>query len=278
CALTGLKANPNKAAWLFTAGLAWAAAVGCRASLALPIIVAYAGLFVVFLLQLKSRRALLTAAVAFSLGMGGLAWYNIARFGSVLETGHRYQLTGPAYPEVYKQVFSTTYILPSLYSDFFRPPLIDGEFPFIHAPWITESMWPFFISLPENYYYTEPISGLLFISPFILFLPMLFIKRHPRPEDLILVVSATVAILTSVTYIASAMRYLLDFSPTLILLATLGFWQCAEKPFFGWKTFGVILGVISVGFGILLGISGPTNNFLNNNYALFQWLAKLMGG
>jgi len=278
CTLKGLNTNSNKAAWLFAAGLAWAAAVGCRATLALPIGAVCAGLFVVFLLKPETRRALITAAFAFSLGMSGLAWYNAARFGSVFETGYSYQLTGPAaFSIVDGQIYSTTYILPNLYNNFFRPPQIDGEFPFILAPWITESNWPFFIHPPKLYYYSEPITGLLFICSFIFFLPAIF-RRRSCPEALILLAGAAASILASLAFIASFMRYLLDFSPALIFLATLGFWHTTETPSNGWITVGFILAASSASFGILLGLSGPTNNFLNNNPTLFQWLAQLMGG
>lgn len=270
--------NRRKAAWFFTAGLSWAAAIGCRANLAVSICAALVVLLVIYLRKPEFRNACYSGGLAFALGMAVLGLYNYARFGSLLETGYSYQLTGPAAVSIVNgKLFSPTYILPNFYNTFLRPIGIDSEFPFIHSPWLTEIMWPFFIRLPAAYYYSEPISGLLFTCPFIFFLAGLLGKRlHRQPEVQILLVSTGLSILASLVFITSFMRYLLDFSPSLLLLAAFGYWKAGEKSY-AQRTVGLIFAFWGLVGGLLLGIAGPNNNFLNNNPALFQWLAGLFG-
>lgn len=279
CLFKGCESARAKVPFLFAAGLSWAAAIGCRANLAVQIAAALACLLVIFNKRVSMRKGLASGGIAFVLGIVLLGWYNQARFNSVLETGYSYQLTGPAaVSQVDGKLYSTSYMAPNLYASFLRPPQFDQEFPYIHSPWITEAMWPFFIHIPDKYYYSEPISGLLFICPFLLFLPVVFLKRFRSPEIIGLTMVTCAAILVSLAFITSFMRYLLDFSPLLILLATTGFWRLNERPTLIWQTAGLILAITSAIFGISLAIAGPNNNFLNNNPHLFQQLSNLFGG
>ncbi len=272
----GFDSRNHQSALFFAAGLSWAAAVGSRANLAVPIGAGLVILLVIFFARPAIRRACLFGGLAFALGMAALGWYNFARFGSLLETGYSYQLTGPAAVSVVNgKLFSPAYVFPNLYNIFLRPMMIDSEFPFFHSPWLTESMWPFFIKLPANYYYSEPISGLLITSPFVVFLTGIFGKRIRRHSEIhLLLVSAGFSILVSMAFITSFMRYLLDFSPTLLLLAAIGFWNAGEKSSVC-RTAGMLLAIWGVICGLLLGLAGPNNNFLNNNPALFQWMSGL---
>ncbi len=272
----GFDNRDHQSALFFASGLAWAAAIGSRANLAVPIGAGFAVLLVIFITRHKVRKACLFGGLAFALGMTALGWYNFARFGSLFETGYSYQLTGPAAVSVVNgELFSPTYVLPNFFNMFLRPVIFDSEFPFVHSPWLTEAMWPFFIKLPSAYYYSEPISGLLITCPFMVFLAGVFVKRLLCKREIsILLASAGLSILASLAFITSFMRYLLDFSPALLLLAVAGFWQAAEKSS-GWRTVGLLLALWGAALGLLLSLAGPNNNFLNNNPALFQWLAEL---
>jgi hypothetical protein len=275
----GSESGRSKIPFFVAAGLTWAAAIGCRANLAVQIAAALACLLVVFFKQSSMRIGLVSGGIAFTLGMALLGWYNLARFNSVLETGYSYQLTGPAVvSQVDGELYAASYLAPNLYNTFLRPPQFDNEFPFIHSPWVTEAMWPFFIRIPSQYYYSEPVSGLLFICPFLFFLPAVFLKRSQPPEVMGLMIVSLASILVSLAFITTFMRYLLDFTPLLILLAAIGFWLINEKPYFLWRSSGLVLGIISAIFGISLAIAGPNNNLLNNNPSVFQFMAGLFGG
>jgi hypothetical protein len=231
-----------------------------------------------------------------------LFWYNYDRFGSIFEFGHRYQLTGPSLTANYKDISSAKYIFPNLYTYVFRLPSLSRNFPFLTIPWIKSEMWPSFIHLPEHYYYTEPVAGILIIVPLIglaaLLLMRLFwlfingeLSLPGNKEDAFnslfswfgfsMLGYVAIQMLILLIFINSAMRYLLDISPALIVLSTMfvGYYvQSVEKnPYFikmvsyAW----ILAALITVISGFLIGFTGDKNIFLNQNpqlyYQLYEW-------
>jgi len=278
------------------AGACWALAVGSRTNLA-PAVIWLAVLFAGYLLILGKKTfqtlqlgwTAMVLGVPLLLGAAGLGWYNFARFGSVLEVGHRYQLTGPALPADYSKVISAAYALPNLYNYFFRPFAVEQLFPFLSAPWIKEAMWPFFIRLPRDYYYSEPVTGLLPAVPYLVLglialaaaiRPILrrilaanpgFDRDHrwgtpAEPHFLWLCAGLAGAALTEAAsiliFISSSMRYELDIQPALLMLACLGVFAGTQALAgrSGWRrlflisTTAVLLA--SLGIGLLLAYSG----------------------
>ncbi len=86
---------------LALAGLLWAAALGSRITLILPI--AFMTLLILIGIALLPRtahalsesvRPALALLAVLGIGLGALCWYNWARFGSPFETGITYQLAG----------------------------------------------------------------------------------------------------------------------------------------------------------------------------------------
>ncbi len=102
--------SQRKSTWLFLSGLAWGAAVNSRANYALAVFwfVMLITIFLLFRLKKPSAwiKPLLFLFLPLLLSAFGFGWYNYTRFGSILETGHRYQLTGVAMPEEYGQITS----------------------------------------------------------------------------------------------------------------------------------------------------------------------------
>ncbi len=114
-------------------------------------------------------------------------------------------------------------------------------------------MWPSFIHLPEHYYYTEPLAGIIIIVPLIgltaLLLMRLFwlfingeLSLPGNKEDAVnslfswfgfsMLGYVAIQMLILLIFINSAMRYLLDISPALIVLSTMfvGYYvQSVEK-------------------------------------------------
>ena len=125
--------------WKLTiAGLSWALAVGCRATLVVPIA------FLVCLTTLEiiqrhkkktdvSRIWLTIFAFGLPLALGAIlyGWYNYSRFGSPLETGLRYQLTVENLHEYYNLLFSMSYIHSNLHNYLINPFKVIPAFPFI---------------------------------------------------------------------------------------------------------------------------------------------------
>ncbi len=253
----------------------------------------------------KSFPDLLAAGLPLASVAGALLWYNYDRFGKILEFGHRYQLTGPALPQDYTQVSSLKYILPNFYTYFVRLPDLQINFPFVRLTWIKEEMWPFFIRIPEHYYYSEPVAGLPIIVP-VFGVALLFLARYvwlwvngdlPKlPQNKIeklqkirwlaaallgyLIIQTAILLI----FIYAATRYLYDIAPVLILFATLllGVFlsRIAQSKFqarlvtFLW----LAAGITSALLGFFIGFTGERNNFMNQNPAIYEAWLRWFGG
>jgi len=273
------------------------------------VILALAILWRIYVTSKKRLAASIPAMVAVLLPLSliacSLLWYNYARFGSIFEFGHRYQLTGPSLPADYKDISSVTYIIPNLYTYVFRLPSLAGEFPFLTVPWVKEDMWPSFIKLPAHYYYTEPLAGILLIVPLagltVLLLVRIFwllingdfsLPKSAENTDAnllswfcyCLLIYFIVQMSILLVFINSAIRYLFDVSPVLIVLATLyvgrNVHMIAAKPFqvkalaFLW----VLASLLTVISGFFIGFTGERNNFINQNPGMYQRLLEWFGG
>ena len=298
-----------RAWYLFFSALAFGLAGSTRISL-LPsvIFLAFMILLRVYLAQNRKWRASAPAFAATLIPLAVIAFslmaYNYDRFGSVFEFGHRYQLTGLASTEDYGNQTSIRYVVPSLYSYFFRPPSLSEQFPFITVPAIKEKMWPFFIHPPENYYYAEPLAGLLLIVPLIGFTAVLLLRlswlllngdvslKNVRYADdgvhlwfgasLLGYVLIQTAVL--LVFVSTSMRYLVDITPALIILSSMfvglyirslekdGYW--VKAIMYLW----LLTTLLTVTAGLLIGITGGQNNFLNKNpqlyHQLLEWFSR----
>ncbi len=282
-------------------GLAWGAAVGCRLTLAAAVIVLSAILaWIIFRRHSNWRKticALLWLGLPLLLWAGGLAWYNDARFGNIFETGHRYQLTGPALPEDYTHVTSLGYVLPSLYSYLVRPLSFSAhEFPFVYAQFIKEAMWPKWIYLPKYYYYPEPTAGIFMAVPgvWLALLPLIGLLRggwgwlkeekeslrvfSGSSESMLWLLAGALFIFTFsplLVFITTSMRYLADFTWVAGLLASLGLWwgQSFLKSRPGWRRLlalsAIVLVLTTVIFGVMVNLGNVEHRFEANNPALY---------
>lgn len=302
CALRN--ASPHKG-YLILMGLSLGLAGGTRTNLLVSAAV-LAVLMAYHLLRFYGKQVRKLIPSLFALGIplalvfAALLGYNYARFGSIFEFGHRYQLTGPALPANYQNVSSVEYVLPNAFTYILRLPALSSEFPFVSVPWIKERMWPSFIRLPENYYYSEPTAGILFLVPLIgltgLFLLRFFwllldgeIHFERRVEQqstqfalswlsysLLAYVLIQLAIL--LVFISSSLRYLFDIAPALILLSSVfvaaNLKNLAQKTYqerllaFSW----LFISGLSALSGILIGLTGSNNHFANHNPQLFESL------
>lgn len=303
---SGLFSHRSSVMYLLLAGIAFALAAGTRANLLLAILFLL-GMVVYRIYQTEHkdfRRSLpawLGLTVPLLIGLAAISWYNNARFGSILESGHRFQLTGLALPADYGLVTSFRYILPNLYSYLARLPFFEPQFPFLSVPWVKKGAWPGFIPLPESYYYTEPVAGLFSLVPVIglaglVGLGWLYLIFHgadtkrPSAESMArswlpwmtiwLGGAALLELLVLMVFISSSLRYLADLAATWILLATIfsimawsrlteGTWRRLFS--FSWLT----ASGMTVLFGLLVSLTGYAGAFRDLNPALFQRLMDL---
>ncbi|MBL8051255.1 MAG: hypothetical protein JNM46_08540 [Anaerolineales bacterium] len=303
--------NPHiNLGWLFASSLTFGLSGATRINLLPAIIILTAIILLrIYLLNRRNFSQSISAFTAFLIPLViialSLCWYNYIRFGSIFEFGHRYQLTGPALTADYKDISSLNYVLPNTYTYLFRLPNLSADFPFLTVPWIKQNMWTFFIRLPEHYYYTEPVAGILFIIPIIGFTALLLLRlfwlmingdisvnslKENNPSSLFswfgfsLLIYVFTQLFILLIFISSAMRYLVDISPTLIVLSTMfvGYYVRAidSNPILARviASLWVFVSFLTVISGFLIGFTGDKNNFLNQNpavyYQLFEWFSR----
>ncbi len=242
-----LDRDPISRPRLILAGACWAAAVGSRITQIVPV-----GLLILLVSGAiltrerkagNSRTALQSLTALFiplALGASALGWYNWARFGSVLETGVKFQLSGWEAPliwqEHYAEVFSRKFVMQNLFNYMLAPPGWRSTFPYvstvagIHEPILAS------VPLPEIYHAAQ-ITGLLYSAPFIVFSVFTIIPGPQRLGDaetdgralawklraLQTAFSSSFVVMLAFFWIAE--RYQGDFVPALYILSVVGFWR-----------------------------------------------------
>lgn len=243
-----LEKTPRPGGWFALTGCLWACAIGSR-SVLLPSI----GFLTVMLAYwvYRTRHALKQTALGLLplglplvAGLAGLAWYNWARFGSLTETGFSYALAGPELQKYAGDLFSPIYIPQNLYNYLFLPFQLHAQFPFIEsASGNTQALFSFY-PLPEVYG-ANRMTGLFYSVPFVVFAVVAVLRWFPAffkgassgitdeagDRDIFLWLVPCLAGMALAAFAVlqfffwTAMRYLEDFMPALILLSLIGFWQ-----------------------------------------------------
>jgi len=257
-------------------GMLWALAIGTRLNLMLPV-AAMSFILLVSWFSVKGHyfeKFASISSLAFPLLLGGavLGWYNWARFGSITEFGLSYQLAWLHPQKHYDDLFRVVYILQNIYNYVFRAFAFRTEFPFLYIEWGIKD--PILASYPlPNFYNTQQITGILFTTPFFVFAfaPLswfisgksrMFLQQNNSLLWFLLMLasSSLAAFLFLMTFFWSAMRYLLDFVPSLLALSVIGFWQgytlLSDSPAHKvYIFFGSSLAGASILVSILLAIS-----------------------
>lgn len=174
-ALPALDAGRRRPWRMLLTGILWSLAIGSRLVLGGAIAV----LTLALLVRLygtdpkgKTHGRIVPSAAALllplALGVLALGWCNFVRFGSPLEPGLRFQLTGRDLNRDFDQVFVPLYLAPNLFNYLFRPVRALPVFPFIKSLWGIASLLPLPIRLPPLYW-SEQVTGLVVSTPFALF-------------------------------------------------------------------------------------------------------------
>ncbi|HEY7375238.1 MAG TPA: hypothetical protein VIF57_23955 [Polyangia bacterium] len=289
---------------LVAAGCCWGLGIATRASIVLPVPLII--LLTAFLiarperagsLWLQRLRAMLWLGAPAGVFVVALLIYNRVRFDSYLEFGTGYMMT---YLEFKSSLVN---LLPNLYTYLVRPMVMSCRFPFLTAPFnLGLRAFPKGFPVPSNYLIDEPVAGLLLTTPWIWFLPVagVFAFRSARsalrarsagaPADPrapitlwflgSLAVAGTVAALPIIAIYSTTMRYLVDFSSGLLLLATWGAWSLYTSVRDRlWPRRVVTVAIVGVAIvtimiGVLLGMSGYNDMFKNQNPPLFERMAR----
>lgn len=241
-------------------GIFWALALGSRLTLIVAVAVLVIGIVVTLLSHIENRRQLKGAVVRIValglpilIGMGLLGLYNHVRFGSVLETGLRYQLSKLDHLSIIEggKLFSAAYILPNMINYLIAPLRFRTSFPFIRPLWDELPSISSFLerfNVP-NVYHVENITGLLFAMPTVVFSGLLIrelfcyqIDRGSRISGsfdsssvinrdrlfrrtmAVLLIAGLMAAIPVVLYFWVSNRFLLDSVPLLAITTAVGTW------------------------------------------------------
>ncbi len=194
------------------------------------------------------------------------------------------------------KLFSKLYILPNIFEYFAARPKLLDVFPFLQPIRRRGYLLFPFLDLP-NIYHTRAMTGIFFSAPFLIFaglpvISLLFPKNgfHASPENhaslfrwliIGLFGSFLCGAATIVSYFWVVTRYFYDFSPSLVLLSIIGFWQgynfLARWAFVRWTyVFGGIgLMFISIGISTLLVFAIRAPQYLAWNFDLWNQLSRI---
>jgi 4-amino-4-deoxy-L-arabinose transferase-like glycosyltransferase len=213
--------------WQAAAWAALALGVGAR-----PIVVlaAPALAFTTLLLARRQQsarrvRALVATLLPATVIGGLLLAFNAGRFGSITEFGETYQLAGATLRDYPMNEWAN---LPQgLATYLFAVPRVIGEFPFLA---LRTGGWDV---VPPISYSSEPVAGLLIVSPFLLVFGVAFawtwrpMKRQSLVLFFVSVSALTYAVAVlffiSFRFPGATMRYLMDIAPWLMTVALLSF-------------------------------------------------------
>lgn len=228
---------------LVLASLSWALVLACRPQIFLFAAVGMVGVLVkawsergrhYALARVLPCVALPVVAVALA-----LAAFNYLRFGSSLDFGASYNLTGN---DMTHRPLSLEMCLVSLFYDFIQLPVISPTFPFIaptdvspdYVGWMTKE---------------DMFGGVFWIAPFLCFAPTLLWSAKSSAKRLAGAVLASVVVVSVFDALAAGLlsRYYLDYAFPLAVLAAIAFmlWMEGGTSIFSRKAL-LRLGSVSV--------------------------------
>lgn len=295
----------------FISGCAWCLAVGSRATLALAVVVGTIATLAFDVYRNRdgkapSKKAALNLGyllMPLILGAGALAWYNVDRFGTIFEFGHRYQLTSIDMTKGYEGFFSTRNILPNAFNYLLNPFRAIKVFPFLKPEWGKYSV-PFLRASTSSWYTSEKITGLLISSPILLaaLLPLIVmllrawdqfsslaslrneLRRTISVEFhqiyLVIFIIGIVQFVPLLPISFISMRYSADFAYAGFILAFMGIcygWAIASQYRRGKVMLigsAIALGLYSVIVSGLLAMTGYYSAFEKLNPELFEMLTR----
>ena len=150
----------------------------------------------------------------------GLMWYNAARFGSPFDFGANFNLTGN---DMTKRGFNVVRIMPAVFTSLFDLPRLQSVFPFLQEVDVQTNA--VIRTISEKF-----TGGMLAATPYTWALALLLIpafrRSLQRRRSVAAIVYGSLAAMVVITVVDCEMagvlyRYLMDYSPVLLLAAAL---------------------------------------------------------
>jgi hypothetical protein len=248
--------------WLAAAGFMFGMAVACRPHLAIVGAIALAAI-----LFTSWRRVIYFVTPLLIVGMT-LATYNYERFGSPLEFGNRYLLSGPNQS---KLNLAPANVRPGMYYLLLSAPEFSPVF-----PWVL--ITPHVRDFPRPATNTvEPTTGAIYLAPFLPFVLLVLFAPRVRLLLGVCVVSGLLVLWFIAATGWSTQRYEVDLLPLLILVCLGGFAVVTGRvgKYWRWALSGVLCVAIICGAtaNLALGLAGPYDEMKLNKPARFVRIA-----
>ena len=209
----------------------------------------------------------------------GIMYYNAARFGSVFDFGAAYSLTSN---DMTKRSFNLHQALLGLWHYFFRPPVIESNFPFLQGIQIDSNSYMGKLNAEYTY------GGILMCNAFLW-----IVFYFNRAKDLLkrrglyvfsllnILISVTLCIV-DVTGAGILQRYMVDMVWGIWLASVVLWFTCVEKAIDNkaLKSLMLLLTVVCLiqaayGFGVVLGNGDLSVNVRTSNPWLYYYLCEL---
>jgi hypothetical protein len=206
-----------------------------------------------------------------------LMLYNVARFGSPMDFGQKYQLA--IYDPAVREGNKLAYVPPGLWYYLLSRPHVTLGFPFIHlAP--PPHSYPF--ELPELYDGVERVGGLLPSLPLVIFaLAAPAILRGTARRVALGLTAGALLIIVMVSFAlwGATMRYEVDFASVLLIVAALA-WMALATRLSGLRRRlvaggGALLIAWGVACGAAFGMIGYFQSLRLSSPATFTFLQNL---
>lgn len=209
----------------------------------------------------------------------GIMYYNAARFGSVFDFGATYSLTSN---DMTRREFNLHQTILGLWHYFFRPPVVESDFPFLQGVQIVSDSYMGRFNAEFTY------GGLLISNAFLWILLLIgstkeTLKSKKIYAFLLLNIGISFALcILDVTYAGILQRYMVDMIWGVWLAAVILWFAWAEKASNAKTLKTVLLCLTTVfliqavyGFGIVLGNGDWGKNIQVANPQLYYYLKEL---
>jgi hypothetical protein len=285
---------------LALAGVCWALALGCRASIAPGVALLVAATCWMMAAPHPTQRwrlraqALAWLGAPIALGLALLLTYNKLRFDAWFDFGRHYQLSWIAFGS------SPSFLPANAWSYAFRPFELRCTFPYLHGiTGMGARALPGWLRPAHGYIVYEPVVGCLLALPWAWLAPATAVAgarrlwaagRGRAAPDAAANALTWAAVATTAAAVGSflvplalfwaTMRFLGDAAPALTLAGTLGWWLCFARlreraaPRRLVTAGALVLGLATIAVGAALGFEGQYGHFRQHNPALLDRLER----